>query len=503
MPTSALDILQVSTADVLGGAERVAYDLCRMYHDLGHHSYLAVGRRHTEDARVLHIRHDAAAGPWRRVWWKLHARLATRYSPLVFRGAARPEGRGSSLPLLALRHALRACQALAEPRGWMDARRGIENLHFPGTWRLLDLPPHRPDILHCHNLHGGYFDLRALPALSREVPVVLTLHDAWLFAGHCAHAFECTRWMSGCGQCPDLSIYPAVRCDATAENWRRKADIFARCRLHVAAPSRWLLERAHQSLLGPAIAGSRVIPNGVDLAIFKPGDRAEARAALGLPHDADILLFAAYGGTKNPFKDGPALEEAVARIGGHARSRSTVFISLGEVGPSRRVGHAELRRAAHQADPRVVAEYYRAADLYIHAARADTFPTSIIEAMACGTPVVATAVGGIVEQVSSLDGAWGDAIHAVDGILVPPGSGEALARASLTLLDRPVLRRELSWNAAERARRQFDLTRQAAAYLAWYDEILGHEPVIAEAPGRRSGYSGSSCRAVQLSGSLL
>src|SRR4029079_4578923 len=85
---------------------------------------------------------------------------------------------------------------------------GLEDFDYPNSVELLRFLPQKPDLLHCHNLHGNYFDLRALAGLSRQIPTVLTLHDAWLLSGHCAHSFECERWTIGCGECPDLTIYP-------------------------------------------------------------------------------------------------------------------------------------------------------------------------------------------------------------------------------------------------------------------------------------------------------
>ena len=90
---------------------------------------------------------------------------------------------------------------------------GLENFNFPGSRGLLCLMSPRPGVVHCHNLHGGYFDLRFLPKLSARVPTLLTLHDAWLLGGPSAHSFGCERWTTGCGPCPDFTIPPAIPVD--------------------------------------------------------------------------------------------------------------------------------------------------------------------------------------------------------------------------------------------------------------------------------------------------
>ena len=76
----------------------------------------------------------------------------------------------------------------------MERKLGFENFNYPGTWKLLNLPPKPPTIVHCHNLHGFYFDLRFLPRLSQQIPVILNLRDTWLLTGHCAHFMDCERW---------------------------------------------------------------------------------------------------------------------------------------------------------------------------------------------------------------------------------------------------------------------------------------------------------------------
>jgi glycosyltransferase involved in cell wall biosynthesis len=360
----------------------------------------------------------------------------------------------------------------------LDEIRGVESFRYPASRRLLSLPPRQPDVVHAHNLHGGYFDLRALPELSRRVPVVLTLHDAWMLSGHCAHSFDCERWQTGCGHCPDLTIYPAIRRDRTAPNWRRKRDLYGRSRLWVATPSRWLMDRVERSMLAPAIAGARVIPNGVDLSVFRPASRAAARAALGLPAEVCVLLFAASGARSNEFKDFRLLRAAAARVAEQLEGRDVVLAALGEAGPVEWAGGAEIRFAPFEEDPEGVALWYQAADVYLHAARADTFPTTVVEALACGTPVVATAVGGIPEQVRSLEvdrraGAWaGHDLDAATGVLTPAGDDGAMAAAALRLLGEQDLRHRLGENAARDARNRFDVEAQCLAYLDWYEEIL-------------------------------
>lgn len=443
----AMRILQVSTVDIAGGAEKVAWNLFQAYQQRGLPSWLAVGRKRNHNPNILEIPNDEYRSRWARTWMSIGNML----SPLVskVRGAGRVR---------------KWLHWIGEPNRWLEIQRGLEDFDFPGTWHLLNLPPKRPDILHCHNLHGGYFNLRALPWLSHQIPMVLTLHDAWLLSGHCAHSFDCERWKVGCGQCPDLSIYPAIKRDATAYNWRRKRDIYSRSRLYVATPSHWLMRKVEQSILAPGIVEARVIPNGVDLAIFHPGNQREARRVLDISQEAKVLLFAANGIRQSIWRDYQNMRVAVARVAECLPGQEVLFIALGENAPVERIDQAEMRFIPYQKDPKVVARYYQAADVYVHPAKADTFPNTVLEALACGTPVVATAVGGILEQVKV----------GVTGFLVPPGDAEAMAEAVIKLLTDDALRTQLGNNAAKDAQRRFDLNRQVDDYLKWYQEIINH-----------------------------
>jgi glycosyltransferase involved in cell wall biosynthesis len=449
MINRTLRILQVTTEDCRSGAGLIGWGLFQTYRTRGYRSWLAVGKQHSRDPDVRLVPNPNFDRKWRRFWWRLQSRLQ------LLGGQAWGVGQLGGL-----------ARTLAEPGKALDYHRGIEDFRFPGTWQLLNLTEQRPDIIHCHNLHGGYFDLRALPWLSRQIPVVLTLHDAWLLSGHCAHSIDCERWKMGCGLCPDLTLYPAIRRDATAYNWRRKREIFKKSRLFVATPSRWLMGKVEESMLLPGVADARVIPNGVDLSVFHPANKQDARSALGIPRDALVILFTANAPRQNIWKDYQTVQDAVALAAASLNGQNVLFLALGQDGKGERIGPAEVRFVRYQTDPEVVACYYQAADVYVHAARVDTFPNTVLEALACGTPVVATAVGGIPEQIEDER----------TGFLVPAGDAQSLADRLTQLLSDSNLRQAMGMRAAEVVALQFDLRQQADAYLAWYDQLVHERP---------------------------
>lgn len=445
-------ILQVGTYDSGGGAEAVAWQLMEEYRRRGHRATMAVGEKRGTDPDIFSISEGGEHGKWETLCHELAKRL------LPLEGKVRGVWR--------FRRALHTW--LASPKRWHDVYGGKEYFHFPNTRHLLDSRQERPEILHCHNLHGGwlsrggYFDLRALPWLSRQVPTVLTLHDTWLLSGHCAYTLGCERWRFGCGECPDLTVYPAISRDATAFNWRRKQALYARSSLYVSTPSRWLMAQVDQSMLAPAIAEARVIPNGVDLTVFRPGSRDEARTCVQLPHDANVLLFVANAAKSNRFKDFPTVYEAARLVAARAPTKRIMLIVVGERAGSEAFENGEVRFIPFEQDRRVIACYYQAADVHVHAAKSDTFPNTIIEARACGTPTVATAVDGIPEQVE----------EGRTGFLVPAGDAGAMATRIVQLLMNDALRAQMGAAAAETASRLFDLRVQAATYLDWYQEII-------------------------------
>lgn len=437
-------ILHISTNDLNGGAERVATLLFKAYKARGLSARLMVGHKFGNEPDVEIIPNSENRGLlYNAVFgipWKVISAVAKKP----------PAGRMYAW-----------LQRLAQPANLLDWYRGYEDFNYPGIWQAIrksDI-----DMVHAHNLHGHYFDLRVLPELSRQVPLVMTLHDAWLLSGHCAYSFGCNRWMSGCGHCPDLTIPVSIRRDATAHNWNVKKTLFAGSRLYIATPSQWLMNMVNKSILQPSLGDSRVIPYGMDISVFNANGENDSRVALGIARNSKVVLL--LGDSKRKvWKDYSTMHMAIKRLMDSENKLSDlVVISVGgDVREPERFENGEIRYVPFQANMHVIASYYRAADVYIHAATEDNFPNAVLESLACGTPVVATAVGGISEQIKDAE----------TGFLVPKGDAITMVARVIELLKDTDLRSQMSRNAIAWVRERFTLDRQVDDYLAWYEEVI-------------------------------
>jgi glycosyltransferase involved in cell wall biosynthesis len=444
-----LRILQVTSSVEGGGGEQIAMRLHRAFRRGGHRPMLFAGRG------VLNGDEGLCAIPSR---WEEIPR-ARQIHQIYRRVLSFTRGRGESrlFPIF---------ETVAFPRVTWDLWRGHEDYTQPGSRRLLELAPEPPDVVLLHNLHArwnrreGFFDLEFLPALSSSVPVILFPQDPWLLTGHCGHPINCPRWRIGCGKCPDLEIYPSIRRDATAWNFRRKRAIYAHSRLYLAAPSDWLLKMFEEANV--PLAGARLIDNGVDTALFRPGDRRAARAALGLDPDRRVVMISGNFLRVNPWKGYSWVLETAERLGWSKGFPPVDFLCVGDEGETFVYGKARVVFAGHVKDATQMPVYYQAADVYFHPSRADTAPFSVLEAMAAGLPVVATNVGGIPVQVE--DGR--------SGFLVPPGDTMAMAERLGKLISDPEGCEEMGSYARSRVLERFDFERQVGDFLDWMRLIV-------------------------------
>lgn len=435
---SNFSILVINAFDIGGGAEKIAMDLHRSYLALGHESVFLVGNKQSDLLSVIEIPPTA----WRRFWGGVDREI----QKIKFRG-------------LWCFH--RLINIIQMPYYYTARRSGRENFHYPESRRMVNKLQQDADVIHLHNLHNEYFDLRMLPNLSKRKPVIITLHDEYLLTGHCALSLGCGRWRIGCGKCPHLDVYPAVRVDNTRYNWQRKQAISSKSDLTLVTPSAWLAERARESLLSSLPV--RVLPNGIDLSIFKPGSQPAARKSLGLDQKAFILLHTAAGGRKNHYKDYEMLDRVVARLKNQSFNQPVILLALGGNQDSQeKINNVTMVEKSYINDPLEIARYYQACDLYIHTAKTENAPLVILEAMACGKPIVSTNAGGIPELVREGE----------TGYAVPIGDDEGMVNRILTLINDPGQRDQMGIKAAKVAKVEYGLNRMVDDYLNLYQELI-------------------------------
>lgn len=225
--------------------------------------------------------------------------------------------------------------------------------------------------------------------------------------------------------------------------------------LHVVAPSRWVADQAARSSLFDGYP-TTVIPNGLDVTWWSPGDGSAVRRALDIPQDARVVLFVAED-TENRFKGFAYLADALRLL--VARAVPGLFLlSAGHNDPARLTGailppERRLHLGALSCD-RLLRMAYRAADVFVMPSVQESFGQTVVEAMACGIPVVAFGTGGMLDTVRP----------GVTGRLVPPGDAAGLADAIERLLLGPATRGSLADNARRIAADEYSSSPQAPCF---------------------------------------
>lgn len=456
-----LTIFSVNSSDVGGGAAKIATNLHSYLQQQGHNSLLCVGKKTLTRPDIINIPNDSAYSFIERVAFA----GANAITPFV----GRIKGMGFLKNVL---------KTVTRPQNTISYLLGREPFYHPGSHRLLTLSNLVPDIIHCHNLHNNYFDIRQLPSLSHKHPLVITLHDAWLLSGHCAHSFDCSQWKTGCNACPYLDTYPKVLINNTHTNWLIKAKIYKNSRLHIITPCQWLMDKVEQSTLIPGLASAAVINNGVNLKNFTIAHKQTIRQQLGLNQNSFVTLFVADAAKKNPWKDYQFLSQSMKEIASLHPEKQFDFITIGEGGKEESFGNLRILFVAPLYDEKQLAMYYQAANCYVHAAKADTFPTVILEALACGLPIIATLVDGISEQIKTIE-KYG---NSATGIGVQRGNRIDFVKAIDLLIRDREFEQLLANNAYRDARERFDGKKQMAQYLNFYYKVLEPQNNIHKPP---------------------
>jgi glycosyltransferase involved in cell wall biosynthesis len=337
-----------------------------------------------------------------------------------------------------------------------------------------DVPAQLPsgDVVHVHAMLD-FVDYRAFfRAVPRHAPVVRTLHDMSFFTGGCHYDAGCGRYAGRCGLCPQLGS--RAEDDLSREIWRRKRaalDAVPPGRLHLVTPSRWLAAEAGRSALLRGLPVT-VIPHGLDTETFRPREPSAAREALGIPGEARVVLFVAQPVTRR--LKGFALLAQALRECSHLPGLTLVSVGNGAPPAEVPVPHRRLGPIHH---PGVLSLVYSAADVLAVPSLQEAFGQVAVEAMACATPVVAFAVGGLLDIVRP----W------VTGVLVPPGDAVALGAALRALLQEPERRREMGARGRTVAVEEYRLDLPPQRYAALYARMLAWQQPSGRAARTPSG----------------
>lgn len=255
-----------------------------------------------------------------------------------------------------------------------------------------------PDVIHLHNIHGYYLNIELLFNYLKESKkkVIWTLHDCWAFTGHCAYFdfIACDKWKVGCNKCPLTSEYPKSFLDRSDENYSIKKETFLGVEnLHLVTPSRWLSELVKNSFLKQYPV--TVINNGIDLNLFKPRESL-FRKKYNLENKF-ILLGVASG-----FSERKGYSYFIKLSKFLKENEKLVLVGLSnkqlESLPKEILGIKNTNNVEE------LSEVYSTADVFLNLTLEDNFPTTNLEALACGTPVITFDSGGSPECIDDSSG---------------------------------------------------------------------------------------------------
>lgn len=294
-----------------------------------------------------------------------------------------------------------------------------------------------PDIIHLHNVHGYYLNYPMLFSYMAKanIPIVWTMHDCWSFTGHCTYfdMVGCEKWKTHCGHCPNLADYPKAIIDRSYKNFELKCSLFTKIKdLTMVPVSEWLGDLTRQSFMGKYPV--HVIHNGIDLSVFRIKEN-NVRNRYNL-QDKYIVL----GVSSNGFT---------------GRKGMTDFIKLSQILPSefqiimvglkdeeKNLLPANILGLTRTANVEELVDLYNAADVFINPTYSDNFPTTNIEALACGTPVVTYQTGGSPEAIDNntgvviLQGNVHELANAIQRLKVNPISSEQCRKRAELLFDK-------------------------------------------------------------------
>jgi glycosyltransferase involved in cell wall biosynthesis len=275
------------------------------------------------------------------------------------------------------------------------------------------------DVINIHWINFGFLslnDIQKLYALNK--PIVWTLHDMWLFTGGCHYSGACLKYEKDCDVCPMLNFVGVAH-----EIWLKKKEIFKGNKLNVITPSKWLGELCKTASLTEN-ANVQSIPNTLNTEVFQPISKAEACKKLGLNPDKKYLLFSAAN--PNDVRKGFSYFVAAIKIV-KEQYEDVELIVMGKEQKEFENLPLKLNYVGFIKSEEAAATVYNAASVFVIPSLEDNLPNTILEALACGTPSVGFAIGGIKEIIET----------GVNGYLAKEKDAQDLAKGIVEVLKNP------------------------------------------------------------------
>ena len=271
---------------------------------------------------------------------------------------------------------------------------GLNGYFSPvSTRRLIKfIEKFQPDVIHLHELHAYFVNIKPLIKYikSKKIKVVWTFHCEYMYTGKCGYAYDCLNFQNGCGNCPAVREYPkSLFFDRTRKMLKDKKNLLIDMDFTIVTPSQWPADRVRLSFLKDKEI--RVIHNGIDTEnVFYPRDVQDLRKKLGL-HDKKVVLSVAPN-IMDERKGGAIILKLSEKL------KELQFVLVGSDETKRYNENVLMIKRTKDQDE--LAKWYSLADLFLICSKRENFPTTCLEALACGTPIVGIDEGGTKETAS-------------------------------------------------------------------------------------------------------
>ena len=266
-----LNILQIGTVDNKGGAALVSYHLKRKLEKLGYITSMFVKRKYSDDKNIFLIEKQNKL--FKKIS-RLLKKITTKDIPNYIKNKIR--------------------LFLSNDIAFFNNKNLLNSAEFKNA-----------DIIHCHNLHGNYFNLKLLQKISKIKPVIWTLHDMWAITPHEAWIIKDKNDIVKFS----LEINPPFSQKKKVKILKQKKEIYKNSQLNIIPVSNWLERQLKESILKNQ--NINLIYNGINNITFKKSNKIENRKELNIPLDKKIITFLANGGRNNKQKGWEHMEKII------------------------------------------------------------------------------------------------------------------------------------------------------------------------------------------------